>query len=102
MASLFGRIGTQAMKYSFELTITSLHMSIPLTTPMCVKWTRGPRTATNQPVAGVGGTYEWPQGKPMQMSEKTRQTQHEYNGCAGREWTCSGTSCMKDSRWCAE
>ena len=47
--SLFGRIGTQAMKYSFELTVTSLHMSIPLTQPMSVKWTRGPRTATNQP-----------------------------------------------------
>jgi len=67
MASLFGRLGTQAMKYSFELSITSLHMSIPLTTPMCVKWTRGPRTATNQPVPGVAGTYEWPQGKPMQI-----------------------------------
>lgn len=67
MSSLFGRIGTQAMKYSFELTIQSLHMSIPLTAPMCVKWTRGPRTATNQPVAGVGGNYTWPSAssKPL-------------------------------------
>lgn len=63
--SLFGRIGTQAMKYSFELSVTSLHMSIPLTCPMSMKWTRGPRTATNQPVPGVNGEYEWPPGKPM-------------------------------------
>ena len=34
------------MKYSFELSVTSLHMSIPLTQPMCIKFVRGPRTAT--------------------------------------------------------
>ncbi len=88
MASLFGRIGTSAMKFSFELTVTSLHMSIPLTTPMCVKWTRGPRTAMNAPVAGVGGTYEWPTGKHSQammivatMYLKKNKFQEVSGGC---------------------
>ena len=65
--SLFGRIGTSAMKFSFELIVTSLHMSLPLTTPMCIKWTRGPRTAINTPVAGVAGTYEFPLAKQPMM-----------------------------------
>jgi len=67
MSRLLSRVGTSALKYQFDLIVHSLHMSIPLTTPMCVKWTRGPRTATNQPATGKNGQYTWPASKPMQL-----------------------------------
>ena len=79
--SLFGRIGTQAMKYSFELTVTSLHMSIPLTQPMSVKWTRGPRTATNQPGQQRHGSRLLPARTSVRAAnQRPRRSPH---------WKCS-------------
>jgi DNA repair exonuclease SbcCD ATPase subunit len=63
MSKLLQRVGTESKKYQYDLVPVELAMSVPLTSPMMIKWTRGPRTAVSNSVSGTKGIYKWPQTK---------------------------------------
>ena len=52
MSRLLSRVGSSAMKFQFELIPITLTMSIPLSTPLIIKWIRGRRTAISLPITG--------------------------------------------------